>query len=597
MWTAKLSSIAVLAQAVGTLADTISLDWEITWVNAAPDGFHRPVIGVNGKWPCPPIHAAVGDTVVINMKNSLGNQTTGLHFHGINQLETNYMDGASMVNSCPVVPGSSMTYSFTADEPGTYWYHSHNMAQYPDGLRGPLIIHDDDDPFDGDWDNEVILTISDWYHQQTLTLVQNMLVSSNDQWRPPLPDGMIVNEGGNTDIQLDIGSTTRVRILNFGALTAFMLRFGSRDMDVIMTDGSYVQRETIHQLRIAPGQRYDVLVSATKKDQGKNIPYLISMDLNRDFTVSGTWSFNSTGYLITDSSAPCTAKEVVQQWRPFDEALFTPLDEMPLLGPLDRTWTLNFALCKDLNNIPRMCFNDQTYVMQKTPTLYTAATVGNANSDPSVYGAVLPFIIESGDVLEIVVNNLDPAIHPFHLHGHQFQVVERPESGSGSFDGSSTANPMPPRRDVISINGGSYARLRITADNPGVFLFHCHIEWHVEMGLSATLIEAPEMLDGYDIPQEMIDSCKAQGYPVAGNAAGDTANVWDDSGYNTQPPSTYSGSQWPVPKSSKSSSSNNNNNNQKSRPRRRPSGQSAPQYQQTRQVGNMSGDFQHRIHW
>lgn len=588
MWTTKLSSVAVLSHIVGTWAGTVTLNWEITWVNAAPDGYHRPVIGINGKWPCPPIYANAGDTVVVNMKNGLGNQTTGLHFHGINQIDTNFMDGASMVNSCPVVPGSSMTYSFLADEPGTYWYHSHNMAQYPDGLRGPLIIRDPEDPWDGQYDNEVILTVSDWYHQQTLTLVQNMLVASNDQWRPPLPDGMIVNEGLNTDIGLNVGTTTRVRILNFGALTAFMLHFSGRTMDVIMSDGSYVQRETINQLRIAPGQRYDILVSATGKDKGKNIPYLVGMDLNRDFTVSGTWSFNQTGYLITDSNAPCTATDVVHQWRPFDEALFTPLDEMPALGPVDRTWTLNFGLCKDVNNIPRMCFNNQTYVMQKTPTLYTAASVGTDNTDPSMYGAVLPFIVDYGDVIEIVINNLDPAIHPFHLHGHQFQVIERPESGSGIFDWSGNPSATPPRRDVISVNGGSYARLRIQANNPGVFLFHCHIEWHVEMGLTATLIEAPEMLQDYDIPQAMIDSCKSQGYPVSGNAAGNIKNVWDDSGYNTNPPATYYGSQWPVPKGGSASGGG--------KVRRKPSGQS-PSSGTTQLSEEEKDAFQHRITW
>lgn len=50
-----------------------------------------------------------------------------------------------------------------ADAPGTYWYHSHNMGQYPDGLRGPLIVHDPLDPYAGKYDEEVILTVTDWY--------------------------------------------------------------------------------------------------------------------------------------------------------------------------------------------------------------------------------------------------------------------------------------------------------------------------------------------------------------------------------------------------------------------------------------------------
>lgn len=214
-----------------------------------------------------------------------------------------------------------------------------------------------------------------------------------------------------------------------------------------------------------------------------------------------------------------------------------------------------------------MCFNNQTYVQQKTPTLYTAATVGEANTDPDVYGAVLPFIVEYGDVVELIVNNLDPALHPFHLHGHQFQVVDRPASGSGSWTGFSSSNPTPPRRDVVAINGGSHAVLRFVADNPGVFLFHCHIEWHVEMGLTATLIEAPEKLHGYPIPQDMLDACEAQDIPISGNAAGNIDDPTDYTGFNTVPSQQYWGSMWPSPGSHSSR-----------RIRRKASGQSWPKW-------------------
>lgn len=199
---------------------------------------------------------------------------------------------------------------------------------------------------------------------------------------------------------------------------------------------------------------------------------------------------------------------------------------------------------KTLTGIFSLCFNNQTYINQKTPTLYTAATVGDSNTDPDVYGAVLPFIVEYGDVVDIIVNNFDPAIHPFHLHGHQFQVIDRPPSGTGRYAGGS-GNPVPPKRDVIAVNGASYAVVRFVANNPGVFLFHCHIEWHVEMGLTATLIEAPEKLHGYPIPQAMIDSCQAQNIPVAGNAAGNLDDPTDYSGFNTVPSPIYYGAEWP----------------------------------------------------
>jgi iron transport multicopper oxidase len=107
------SIITLLASASLALAWTVKYDWDIEWVTAAPDGFSRPVIGINGAWPCPPIEATVGDTVVVRVNNKLGNESTGLHFHGINQKGSNIMDGATGVTQCPIPPGSTFTYTFT----------------------------------------------------------------------------------------------------------------------------------------------------------------------------------------------------------------------------------------------------------------------------------------------------------------------------------------------------------------------------------------------------------------------------------------------------------------------------------------------------
>jgi iron transport multicopper oxidase len=90
----------------------VTYDWNIGWVTAAPDGFPRPVIGINGEWPCPELRAEVGDKVVVTIHNNLGNQSTGLHWHGIHQYGQSYMDGAVGVSQCPVPPGSSFTYEW-----------------------------------------------------------------------------------------------------------------------------------------------------------------------------------------------------------------------------------------------------------------------------------------------------------------------------------------------------------------------------------------------------------------------------------------------------------------------------------------------------
>lgn len=100
--------------ALVTQAATVTYNFNITRVTANPDGaFDRPTIGINGKWPIPRITANVGDRVVVNVNNQLGNESTSLHFHGLYMRNTPEMDGPADVTQCPIPPGSSFTYDFT----------------------------------------------------------------------------------------------------------------------------------------------------------------------------------------------------------------------------------------------------------------------------------------------------------------------------------------------------------------------------------------------------------------------------------------------------------------------------------------------------
>jgi iron transport multicopper oxidase len=95
-------------------AKTVTYDFNITWVRANPDGqFERSTIGINNEWPLPVIRADVGDTVVVNVENGLGNATTSLHFHGLFQNGTAHMDGAIGATQCAIVPGATFKYNFT----------------------------------------------------------------------------------------------------------------------------------------------------------------------------------------------------------------------------------------------------------------------------------------------------------------------------------------------------------------------------------------------------------------------------------------------------------------------------------------------------
>ncbi len=110
-------------------AAIVEYDFNITWVSADPTGkFERPTIGINGRWPIPTIECNIGDRLIVNVNNQLGNQSTSLHFHGMFQNGTSHMDGAAGVTQCPIPPGGSMRYNFTVSR--RHIHSSYGPARY-----------------------------------------------------------------------------------------------------------------------------------------------------------------------------------------------------------------------------------------------------------------------------------------------------------------------------------------------------------------------------------------------------------------------------------------------------------------------------------
>jgi iron transport multicopper oxidase len=101
-------------------------------------------------------------------------------------------------------------------------------------------------------------------------------------------------------------------------------------------------------------------------------------------------------------------------------------------------------------------------------------------------------------------------------------------------DDDSRLKMTPMRRDTWLLAPSAYTVFRFKANNPGVWLLHCHMEWHVEAGLTATIIEAPQQLQDrqHYIPPAMAAICKSQGIPTFGNAAGNSKNYTDLRGEN-----------------------------------------------------------------
>ncbi|TDZ29468.1 Iron transport multicopper oxidase fetC [Colletotrichum spinosum] len=520
------------------LAKTISLDWNITWVYSNPDGqFNKPTIGVNGQWPLPLIEATKGDRLVLNVNNHLGNQSTSLHFHGLFQNGTNHMDGAVGVTQCAIPPGRSLTYDFKFDQSGTYWYHAHNDGQYPEGLRGPVVIHDPEGPYEGKYDEELVITLSDWYHEPTRALIKQLISVENPTGAEPVPNSALMNDTQNLQVRVRPGKTYLVRMVNIGAFAAQYVWFEGHRLRVVEVDGVWTDEADADMLYMTPAQRYSVLLT-TKETAARNFAIVGAMDEELFDVIPEGLKSNVTGWLVYDDEKPLPEPAAVGEFDPLDDFELVPADRRELYDKVDHSLSFTVKMDNLGDGANYAFFNDKTYVAPKVPSLYSALTVGAENAaNPVVYGTnTIAHVLGHNDVVEIVLNNEDDGRHPFHLHGHQFQVVHRSAEDAGAFSETDTGGVAlpryPMRRDTLVVEGNGNFVIRFRADNPGVWLFHCHIEWHMDQGLVATIVEAPGALRGLAVPEDHLEACRAGGVPTEGNAAGRVRDVLDLRGEN-----------------------------------------------------------------
>ncbi|KAF2009388.1 multicopper oxidase [Aaosphaeria arxii CBS 175.79] len=523
-------------------AKIVTYNFDIGWVNIAPDGFSRPVIAINGKWPIPIIEVDVGDTVIITATNSLRNQTTSLHFHGQYQGGTASADGTAGITQCPIYPGESYIYNFTAWPAGTHWYHSHVKGQYADGLRGLMIIHDHDWENSLDVDEQVYLTISDWWHEEQPPIIDRYMSPDNRDGDIESPDTLLLNDSRNApDLHFDPGTRYLLRLANIGGLACSNFHIEGYNMTVVAIDGSTVCPYEIGTIRPCAGQRYDVIVTG-QEHGAKDLRYIAKM--SADITVSDLPPLNLRsviGNVIRKGNRDHSSKEgtvalsetLTPDWTPvkvLNEFDLSDLDEVPLFEPVNHNIYLisNMSYFEGIGT--RTALGILPWVNPRVPTLYTALTSGPKAEYASTYGAgVDPWVLESDSVVQIYMENPDPWPHPMHLHGHRFQLVRL---GSGIWDGDESDLPATPAsRDTVVVPPYGYVVLRFRADNPGVWLFHCHIDLHMIGGMSSTFIEAPKELQAQQaINRDSVDACNRAKIPTLGNCAAKLEHIsWEQS--------------------------------------------------------------------
>ncbi|KAJ6113454.1 hypothetical protein N7523_006771 [Penicillium sp. IBT 18751x] len=535
-------------------AKTVTYDFNVTWVTANPDGLSdRKVVGINNQWPLPTIEVDKGDQLVVNMFNGLGDKDTSIHFHGMYQNGTNNMDGPSMVTQCPIPPGSSFTYNFTVNQNGTYWYHCHTDSCYPDGYRQALIVHDTDSYFNDMYDEEFVLTMSDWYHTLTEDITPHFINLANPTGAEPIPQAFLVNDTMNTNITVEAGKTYLIRLINVSAFVAQYFYIEDHTFKIVEIDGVYVDATEADTLYISVAQRYSILVTM-KNSTEKNYPIVTVADSVLLDTVPSDLQLNHTNWLEYNASAAhpqaVMKVNVSSDLVPYDDITLVPHDRMELLPEADLTIELSVTMANLDNGAGYAFFNNISYTKPKVPTLYTVLSSGNLSTNVEIYGEYThPVVLEHNQVVDIILNNGDGGSHPFHLHGHNFQLLHRePSYGEHFYDYADSddgitfnasnheAYPQyPARRDTFVAPPMGNFVVRFVADNPGVWFFHCHIDWHLAQGLGMLLIEAPTQLqERMTIPDSAYDTCKAAGVAYEGNAAANTEDFLDLTGQNKQ---------------------------------------------------------------
>jgi iron transport multicopper oxidase len=340
-------------------------------------------------------------------------------------------------------------------------------------------VSDPDSPYAGAYDEELVLTMSDWYHKQVPELMKQFISYKNPTGAEPVPQAALFNDNQNTTLAVEPGKTYLVRMINIAAFAAQYVWFEEHTMRVVEVDGVYVEPKEAEMLYITAAQRVSVLIT-TKNDTTANYAFMGSMDEDLFDKVPSGLNPNVTGWLVYDSSLSLPAAKPVDAFNPLDDITLVPVDGEALLPEPDHVITLE-VMMDNLGDGANYAFlNDITYVKPKVPTLYSALTTGADAANSAIYGVnTHALVLEHLEVVEIVLNNKDSGKHPFHLHGHNFQVIYRSDDDAGLYDASTLDSAdfpdVPMRRDTILAPPGGNVVVRFRADNPGIWLYHCHL--------------------------------------------------------------------------------------------------------------------------
>jgi FtsP/CotA-like multicopper oxidase with cupredoxin domain len=381
----------------------------------------------NGQVPGPTINLVLGQTLEVELINELGAGTT-IHWHGLNI--PNAMDGVPWQRG-PIAAGERFTYRFTVNQAGTFWYHPHfnTEGQVDGGLYGALIVRD---PADEPASHDLVALIDD----RTEARADVSQAAGPTHGHARLKRGWLVNGYSARRLELASGSTVRLRMINVS--NHGYLKLNSDSARLIASDqGPFLVARGATGSVLAPGDRAEFEFSLGAEGQSLN---------NLPYTLYGGDSLGDPEALIElVPSGNSAAPQALQLRAVAHEQHADP-------GYADIIWTF-------------------------------------AGSDRSAkwfingkrFSEVEPESVALDSVVIIEVRNLSPTEHPFHLHGHHFEVLSR----------NGTRSAQVEIEDTVNVRIRERVRLRLVANNPGDWMSHCHILPHAEDGMMTVLRVLP----------------------------------------------------------------------------------------------------------
>ncbi|GME22696.1 Multicopper oxidase type 1 [Neofusicoccum parvum] len=490
-----------------TTGRTVSYSLTITNSTCSPDGGPgRPCLMFNNKIPGPTLYANWGDYISVTITNKMQYNGTSVHWHGVRQLGSTTQDGVNGITECPLAPGDTKTYKFQATQFGTTWFHSHFSSQYGDGAVGQLIING---PASANYDEDLgTYTVTDWYYSTAFQVEDNFDVALQ-QGRPGPPGDTILVNGTMKSPDGSAGQYSRVtglkpntkyrlRIINTSVDNNIRVSLDGHPFQVITSDFVPSVPWNTTWLLLAIGQRYDVIFTTNQAVGNYWFRAEVATACASANNYRGRGVFS---YVGAPSGDPADSAVTV----PGDctEPLPTPFvpNTVPNTTFLSQVKSLSVDLTKanvstNQQNIVFWGINMTAIDIDwEKPTLQYV--IDKNTSYPHVYNLIeLPtegiwtyWIIQE-------TPGTPPIPHPIHLHGHDFYILGK---GSGVFDINTSPATLnwanPTRRDVSLLPGGGWLAIAFPTDNPGAWLMHCHIAWHISEGLGVQFLEGKDKIN------------------------------------------------------------------------------------------------------